>query len=262
MKKILAVLVVISVIFAFAGCASKEYEDTVVTIPVTDENGQGVTDDSGNIVTEIVAQELTESSFDESDADGTDENTSASSNSGKTEKKASSSTTTTKKSGGSSEKESTSSANKTTAASSQSAETTAKGNSATTEAAKKNETTTESTTAKPKKRKVTVQIVLPYYNNQETNLSVNYKADGDKKYTRLEFENPNDKKTPLEYETVKLDGKTVKTYDLGELKGEVTVKIAMTGVDISGETVVIPADESTGALNPYTGIEMMQGEDF
>ena len=47
MKKIiaalLAVVMIMTVAFAFASCSSKKYTDKEVTIPVTDENGETVT---------------------------------------------------------------------------------------------------------------------------------------------------------------------------------------------------------------------------
>ena len=57
MKKIiaalLAVVMIMTVAFAFASCSSKKYTDKEVTIPVTDENGETVTDDQGKVVTEV-----------------------------------------------------------------------------------------------------------------------------------------------------------------------------------------------------------------
>lgn len=249
MKKILAVLMVLSMIFALSACASKEYKDTVVTIPVTDENGKEVTDEAGKVVTEIVTEESTDGESSKSE-----ESSSSADNSSKETTKKSSKTTTAK----------SNSKDKTSASAANSNGSSEKTTSADKDAVKETEktTTTEATTEKPKKRQVSVQIVLPYYNDLETKLSVSYKTDDDKKYTRLEFENPENKKEKLTYETVKLDGKTVKTYDLGEMKGDVTVKIGMTGVDITEETIIIPASESTGTIIPVTGIEMMQGEDF
>lgn len=249
MKKILAVLMVLSMIFALSACASKEYKDTVVTIPVTDENGEEVTDKEGTVVTEIVTEESTEGDTSKSE----ESSSSAESSSKETTKKSTKKTTTAK----------SNSKNKTSTSAAKTNGSSDKTTPADKEAVKETEkTTTETTTEKPKKRKVSVKIVLPYYNDLETKLSVSYKTDDDKKYTRLEFENPENKKEKLTYETVKLDGKTVKTYDLGEMKGDVTVKIGMTGVDITDETIIIPASESTGTITPVTGIEMMQGEDF
>ena len=57
MKKIiaalLAVVMIMTVAFAFASCSSKKYTDKEVTIPVTDENGETVTDEQGKVVTEV-----------------------------------------------------------------------------------------------------------------------------------------------------------------------------------------------------------------
>ncbi|MGN1328635.1 MAG: hypothetical protein ACI4V4_02940, partial [Eubacterium sp.] len=257
--KILAVLMVLSMIFALSACASKEYKDTVVTIPVTDENGEEVTDEEGKVVTEIVTENSTAeaSSKAENDDNSTEKNSKETTNkSSKTTTAASKKNDVSTSSSSSSNSESSSenavaSGKETTVANSDSKATTQTTTSA----------ITETTTEKSEKREVTVQIELPFYNDLETKLSVSYKAAEDKKYTKLEFENPTDKKEKLTYETVRLDGKTVKTYELGKIKGDVTVKISMTGVDLSNETIVIPASESTGTISPVTGIEMMQGED-
>lgn len=233
-------------VFALSACASKEYKDTVVTIPVTDENGKEVTDSSGKVVTEVVTERAT---------DGASSNAQSSSSDEKTTKKGESTTAskekTTKKASSNDGKEKTSAGSNGATASNE--ETTKKAEATTT-------TTTQAPTEKPKKRMVTVKVVLPYYNDQETKLSVSYKTGDDIKH--LEFENPDNKKEPLTYELVKLDGKTVKAYELGEIKGDVTVRIEMTGVDITNKTIVIPASKAVGTITPNTGIEMMVGDDM
>lgn len=245
MKKILAVLMVISILFAFAGCSSKEYTETAVTIPVTDENGETVTDNSGNVVMEVVTEAA------ESEKKEDKETTSNTSKDSKTTTKKSSSDTTAKS------KESTTKKN------SKNESTSKKSTEKTTTTTTKKDETTESTTEKAKKRDVTVYVKLPYYNDKETKLYVNYKEVGDKEYKRLEFDDPDKKGEKIDCTTIKLDGrKEPLKFDLGKLTGDVKVIIRMSDVDISGETIIIPADESSGTLAPYTGIEMMQGEDM
>lgn len=60
MKKIIAFLLAVVMVFALSACSSKEYTDKVVTIPVTDENGEQVTDESGNAVTELSTEAASE----------------------------------------------------------------------------------------------------------------------------------------------------------------------------------------------------------
>lgn len=251
---------ILSLAFAFASCADKEYEDTVVTIPVTDENGLEVTDADGYIVTEVVTED---DESQEASASSENESNSGKTSSSDSEKKDNTSNADNKTTAAASDNNNggkTSTTKKNTSETEKNENTsTTKKNAATTE---KKETTTQTTTKKPEKRKVSVSVVLPYYNDQETNLSVSYRVEGEEKYTKLEFPDPADSKNKLTYETVKLDGKTVKTYELGEFKGYVVVTIGMTGVDISANSVKIPATESTGEIKPYTGIEVMIGDDF
>lgn len=54
MKKIIAVLTVISIVFAFSACSSKKYKETEATVPVTNEQGETVTDSNGEVLTEVV----------------------------------------------------------------------------------------------------------------------------------------------------------------------------------------------------------------
>ncbi len=54
MKKIIAVLTVISIVFAFSACSSKKYKETEATVPVTNEQGETVTNSNGEVLTEIV----------------------------------------------------------------------------------------------------------------------------------------------------------------------------------------------------------------
>lgn len=260
---------VISVAFAFAACSSKEYTDTVVTAVVTDENGETVTDSDGNAVTELVNETTIENTGSSAD----DASTSAGKQDAKAEESSQKSKKTSEK-----DKKTTESKDKTTAKSGKSdgssvsvsganapngKNNTAKSDEKDTTSNKTKTTTTtttQTTTEKPKKREVSVEVVLPYYNDQKTKLSVRYKAEGDKEYSILKIEDPSDKKNELEYEEVTLDGKTVKKYSLGKLKGEVKVVVYFSGMDIMQNSAVIAADESSVKISPSTGIAVIEGE--
>lgn len=221
MKKIiaalLAVVMIMTVAFAFASCSSKKYTDKEVTIPVTDENGETVTDEQGKVVTEV----STES--------GKDGNTS-----------------------------STVSASKTNASSTKKAETTKK-NEATTD--KKETTTKETTTEKPEKREVIVRVQLPNSSDlKQAKLTIKYKTEKDKEYKTLKIDDPNDKKNQLDYEVVKLDGKTVKKYSLGKIKGDVKVKVSISGVELTGNTATIKSNENSVTIAPASGIDIAIGK--
>lgn len=253
MKKIIAVLMVIAMLFAFASCSSKKYKDTVVTIPVTDENGEQVTDKDGNPVTEIV-------SIDEDDSkDASDKTDKADASKNEADKSttAKQSDKTTKKSEKSTTSKKGEAAN---GKESQSSKTTEKKETTKSTTKKTTEKTTESTTKKPEKREVKVKVVLPYYNDIESELTVKFKVEGDDNYKTLKFA---DKDNPLkrnDYDVVRLDGKTVKEYSLGEYKGSVKVKIELSGVSLSSNVVVIDAYSKNAEITPATGIEMIDGE--
>ena len=225
MKKIiaalLAVVMIMTVAFAFASCSSKKYTDKEVTIPVTDENGETVTDEQGKVVTEV----STES--------GKDGNTSSTVSASKTN--AYSKASSTKK-----------------------AETTKK-NEATTD--KKETTTKETTTEKPEKREVIVRVQLPNSSDlKQAKLTIKYKTEKDKEYKTLKIDDPNDKKNQLDYEVVKLDGKTVKKYSLGKIKGDVKVKVSISGVELTGNTATIKSNENSVTIAPASGIDIAIGK--
>lgn len=225
MKKIiaalLAVVMIMTVAFAFASCSSKKYTDKEVTIPVTDENGETVTDEQGKVVTEV----STES--------GKDGNTSSTVSASKTN--ASSKASSTKK-----------------------AETTKK-NEATTD--KKETTTKETATEKPEKREVIVRVQLPNSSDlKQAKLTIKYKTEKDKEYKTLKIDDPNDKKNQLDYEVVKLDGKTVKKYSLGKIKGDVKVKVSISGVELTGNTATIKSNENSVTIAPASGIDIAIGK--
>lgn len=225
MKKIiaalLAVVMIMTVAFAFASCSSKKYTDKEVTIPVTDENGETVTDEQGKVVTEV------------STKSGKDGNASSTVSASKTN--ASSKASSTKK-----------------------AEI-AKKNETTTD--KKETTTKETTTEKPEKREVIVRVQLPNSSDlKQAKLSIKYKTEKDKEYKTLKIDDPNDKKNQLDYEVVKLDGKTVKKYSLGKIKGDVKVKVSISGVELTGNTTTIKSNENSVTIAPASGIDIAIGK--
>lgn len=225
MKKIiaalLAVVMIMTVAFAFASCSSKKYTDKEVTIPVTDENGETVTDEQGKVVTEV----STES--------GKDGNASSTASASKT--------------------------NASTKASSTKKAEIAKKNETTTD--KKETTTKETTTEKPEKREVIVRVQLPNSSDlKQAKLTIKYKTEKDKEYKTLKIDDPNDKKNQLDYEVVKLDGKTVKKYSLGKIKGDVKVKVSISGVELTGNAATIKSNENSVTIAPASGIDIAIGK--
>lgn len=241
MKKIiaalLAVVMIMTVAFAFASCSSKKYTDKEVTIPVNDENGETVTNEQGKVVTEV----STES--------GKDGNASSTVSASKTN--ASSKASSTKKN----ESAKANKEDKTT----KKASSTKKA-----EIAKKNEATTdkkETTTEKPEKREVIVRVQLPNSSDlKQAKLTIKYKSEKDKEYKTLKFDDPNDKKNQLDYEVVKLDGKTVKKYSLGKIKGDVKVKVSISGVELTGNAATIKSNENSVTIAPASGIDIAIGK--
>lgn len=238
MKKIISVLLatimVMSVAFAFASCSSKKYTDTSATIPVTNEQGKTVTDEKGNVVTEASTKaEKSDNSSSTSASKGEAASTSA--KKGETTKAKKEKKNETTKKGAVTKKEKTT---------------------------KKAETTTkETTTEKPEKREVSVSVAIPTYRQvTETKLTIKYKTEKDKEYKVLKMDDPNDKKKQLDYEVVKLDGKTVKTYSLGKIKGDVKVKVSFSGIDLTGNTATIKANENSVTISPATGIDIVNGK--
>lgn len=241
MKKIiaalLAVVMIMTVAFAFASCSSKKYTDKEVTIPVTDENGETVTDEQGKVVTEV----STESGKDGNSASKANASSKASSTKKNETAKANKEDKTTKK-----------------ASSTKKAEI-SKKNEATTD--KKETTTKETTTEKPEKREVIVRVQLPNSSDlKQAKLTIKYKTDKDKEYKTLKIDDPNDKKNQLDYEVVKLDGKTVKKYSLGKIKGDVKVKVSISGVELTGNAATIKSNENSVTIAPASGIDIAIGE--
>lgn len=217
------VIAVVAAVIVFATNSSKneKYTESEVVEIVTDENGEAVTDENGDVVTVVSEKENTSASGNKTgssdEKDSSNDSSSSSSNAG----------------GG------TSNQNGNTGSASGSTTGSTNGNN-----------DKDDETEKPKARNVTVDVVLPYYNKQETEITILYKAEGDKKYSKLE---------PVK---VKLDKSGKKeSFDLGELKGAVDVTVTFSGIKISENSITISASENTGTIRPATGIEVLEGED-
>lgn len=223
MKKIIAALMVLSIVLAFAGCKSKEYKETVVTIPVTDENGENVTDKDGNVVTEISTE--AQSNSESSKADGKQQST-ASGNKNDTTKKSSDggNNTTTKKNNSSG------------------------GNSADKTTEKPDVKPTEAPT-KSKKRDIKLIVNFPSYTPLDTVMTVKYRVEGEKKFEELKKED------------VKLGSAFTKEYDLKNVKGAVEFIITVDKVDVTNNKFTVEASDKnqTHEITLVTGIEVMDG---
>lgn len=250
MKKVIsilmAVLMIMSVAFAFASCSSKKYKDTDATLPSSTVQDETVTNSNGETVhaTQSATQSANQSTNQNSNSNGKDSKTT-------TQKANKSDKKTIAKKGKSSKKEKTT-----------------KKNSAQ-KATKKDEkaddtssqTTEQSTTEKPKAREVFLFVELPNKSNIESKLYVRYKRIDEKEYEHLMFEDKADKKKEVDYDIVKLDGKAVKKYSLGKIKGDVKVVIHFSEAEISNETnsVVIKSDEDRGTISPVVGVDVVDG---
>lgn len=230
MKKVLSVSMIVALLFTFSACSSKEYID----IPVTDENGQVVTDENGETVTQRVEGESTS-------ANGGDAEDDSDTSTG---------TTAAQDSDGSGNSSGASNRNVSNANSSggsnSSGNSSNSGNAQNTTA--KQTTTEKTTTAAPKRRDIDVTVVLPYYNNQKTQLTVYYRVAGDKEYTELETRE------------VELDeyGKK-ETFEIKNVKGVVAVTVAFEGITIRNNAERVEANETSVRIEPVTGIEIMDG---
>lgn len=229
MKKVLSVSMIVALLFAFSACSSKEYID----IPVTDENGQVVTDENGETVSQRVEGESTSAS-------------------GKTEDDSDTSTGTTAAQDSDDSGNSSSASNRNVSNANSSGGSNSSGNSSNfgnnQNTTAKQTTTEKTTTAAPKKRDIEVTVVLPYYNNQKTQLTVYYRVAGDKKYTELETRD------------VELDryGKE-ETFEIKNVKGVVAVTVEFEGITITKNTGRVEASEDSIKIQPVTGIEIMDG---
>ncbi len=223
MKKIIAVLMVLTIVLAFAGCKSKEYQDTVVTIPVTDENGETVTDKDGNVVTEVSteAQGNSESSTadekQQSDSKDNKNETTKSNADGKED-------TTEKKNNGS-------------------------GGSGTTKPTGNSTTKPTEAPTKSKKRDIHLVVNVPTYTPLDTEMVIQYRVEGDKKFEELTKED------------VKLGTAFTKEYDISNKKGAVEFIITIDGVGITNNKFTVEASDrdQTHEITLVTGIEVVEG---
>ncbi len=298
MKKIIAVLTVISMVFAFSACSSKKYKETEATVPVTNEQGETVTNSNGEVVTEIittdgettvVSSSQTDTSSTSTAADAsttkkasskTDKSSSASN--AETTKKSSSSTSvkTTKSADKSSGEQSSNAAELTTGGKTQnnaasvstsgaSQSTTKKGDATTkkdtTTTTTKPTTTKPATTEKPKKRDIKVKVVLPFYNDEEARVKISYKTAGDDKADYVMFADPDNSKKEIDYKTAKLDGKTTVNCTIENVKGDVSITVNLlnfSGKDnIKNNNVTVKSNETEVTITPLTGIGMINGDD-
>lgn len=122
------------------------------------------------------------------------------------------------------------------------------------------ETTKKPTTEAPKKREVKVHIYLPNKELRESKLTVKYKVEGSKDWKTFKFDDPDNKGKKIEYKTVILDGKTVIECSLGKFKGSCTVKCFLEGEDLSDNSGKLSKYDDLLELHPYSGIEIMIGE--
>lgn len=223
MKKIIAVLMVLTIVLAFAGCKSKEYQDTVVTIPVTDENGETVTDKDGNVVTEVSteAQGNSESSTadekQQSDSKDNKNETTKTNSDGKED-------TTEKKNNGS-------------------------GGSGTTKPTGNSTTKPTEAPTKSKKRDIHLVVNVPTYTPLDTEMVIQYRVEGDKKFEELTKED------------VKLGTAFTKEYDISNKKGAVEFIITIDGVGITNNKFTVEASDrdQTHEITLVTGIEVVEG---
>lgn len=242
MKKVIsilmAVLMIMSVAFVFASCSSKKYKDTDATLPSSAVQSETVTNSNGETV------HATQSTNQNSNSNGKDSKTT-------TQKANKSDKNTVAKKDKSSKKEKTTKKN--------SAQKATKKDEKADEIS--SQATEQSTTEKPKSREVFLFVELPNKSNIESKLYVRYKRIDDKKYEHLMFEDKADKKKEVDYDIVKLDGKTVKKYSLGKIKGDVKVVIHFSEAEISNETnsVVIKSNEDRGTISPVAGVDVVDG---
>ncbi len=224
MKKIIAVLMVLSIILVFAGCKSKEYKDTVVTIPVTDENGETVTDEDGNIVTEVSTE--AQNNSENSKADGKQQSASKADKNG-----------TTKANSGGGQNDTTQKNNN------------GGSNNGTTKPTANSTTKPAEAPTKSKKRDIKLIVNVPTYTPLDTEMVIQYRVEGEKKFEELTKED------------VKLGTAFTKEYDLKNVKGAVEFIITIDGVGVTNNKFTVEASDrdQTHEITLVTGIEVMDG---
>lgn len=301
MKKIIAVLTVISIVFAFSACSSKKYKETEATVPVTNAQGETVTNSNGEVLTEVVTKdgETTVVSSSQNDISSTSTAAGASTKtsttkkaSKKTDKSSSASKVeTTKKGSSSSSVKTTKKADKssgeqtskasqpatkkngttTTTKKADTSSTTKKEDSAST--TKKDTTTTAkptttkpTTTEKPKKRDIKVKVVLPFYNDEQATVKISYKLEGKEKFEPpIMFADPENPKKEIDTKAVKLNGKSTVDCTIKNVKGDVEIIVQLkdfSGKDnIKNNKVTVKSNETEVTISPLTGIGMVNGDD-
>lgn len=224
MKKIIAVLMVLTIVLAFAGCKSKEYQDTVVTIPVTDENGETVTDKDGNVVTEVSTE-----AQDNSESSKADEKQQSDSKNNKNE--------TTKSNSGGGQNNTTQKNNN------------GSGGNGTTKPTGNSTTKPTEAPTKSKKRDIHLVVNVPTYTPLDTEMVIQYRVEGDKKFEELTKED------------VKLGTAFTKEYDIKNVKGAVEFIITIDGVGITNNKFTVEASDrdQTHEITLVTGIEVVEG---
>lgn len=290
MKKIIAVLTVISIVFAFSACSSKKYKEIEATVPVTNEQGETVTNSNGEVLTEVVTtdgkttvvsssrNDISSTSTTKKASKKTDKSSSASkvettkkgssSSSVKTTKKAdkSSGEQTSEGSQPATKKNDTTATTKKTDTSSttkkeDSASTTKKDTTTTT----KPTTTKPTTTEKPKKRDIKVKVVLPFYNDEQATVKISYKLEGKEKHEPVMFADPENPKKEIDTKAVKLNGKSTVDCTIKNVKGDVEIIVQLkdfSGKDnIKNNKVTVKSNETEVTISPLTGIGMVNGDD-
>ena len=224
MKKIIAVLMVLSIILVFAGCKSKEYKDTVVTIPVTDENGETVTDEDGNVVTEVSTE--AQNNSESSKADGKQQSASKADKNG-----------TTKANSGGGQNDTTQKNNN------------GGSNNGTTKPTANSTTKPAEAPTKSKKSDIKLIVNVPTYTPLDTEMVIQYRVEGEKKFEELTKED------------VKLGTAFTKEYDLKNVKGAVEFIITIDGVGVTNNKFTVEASDrdQTHEITLVTGIEVMDG---
>lgn len=224
MKKIIAVLMVLTIVLAFAGCKSKEYQDTVVTIPVTDENGETVTDKDGNVVTEVSTE-----AQDNSESSTADDKQQTASKNNKNE--------TTKSNSGGGQNNTTQKNNN------------GSGGNGTTKPTGNSTTKPTEAPTKSKKRDIHLVVNVPTYTPLDTEMVIQYRVEGDKKFEELTKED------------VKLGTAFTKEYDIKNVKGAVEFIITIDGVGITNNKFTVEASDrdQTHEITLVTGIEVVEG---
>lgn len=224
MKKIIAVLMVLTIVLAFAGCKSKEYQDTVVTIPVTDENGETVTDKDGNVVTEVSTE-----AQDNSESSTADDKQQTASKNNKNE--------TTKSNSGGGQNNTTQKNNN------------GSGGNGTTKPTGNSTTKPTEAPTKSKKRDIHLVVNVPTYTPLDTEMVIQYRVEGNKKFEELTKED------------VKLGTAFTKEYDIKNVKGAVEFIITIDGVGITNNKFTVEASDrdQTHEITLVTGIEVVEG---